>query len=440
MLAFLLDRLRPVASVHTVVATSDLPADDPVADVASSCGVAVIRGPEQDVLARYALAIAAYPAETVVRITGDCPLTDPAVVDAAIRRHHQTNADYTSNTLVRTFPDGLDVEVIATRALLEAAAEATDAVEREHVTPFVYRRPRRYRLAVLRHPELLGDERWTVDTAADLDFVRSVVDHFGDRRDFGLDEVVAIVGRRHRAGHRELRVADAEGEPAVRAWEVLEGDRSAGTVRMEVDDAVGTVVVDTAAPIEQVTELLMGQLAADCQVREVRISQAGLVVATAGLDPAGHALRWRSRVTLRAATMDDVERLWHWRNDDLTRRNSVSTDEVPWEDHARWLENALGRLDRHLFIAEEDGVPVGQVRLDTLPDGWEVSITIAPEARGRRLAVALLNAVGTNVTGALHAHVKPDNSSSLRAFEAAGYGATGDEMRDGTLLIHLLRA
>src|SRR5204862_6675946 len=134
-----------------------------------SVGVPVVRGEEADVLSRFALALDTHPADTIVRLTADCPLADPAIVADALALHDRAGAAYTSNSLVRTFPDGLDVEVIAATALRDAHAEAADPLEREHVTPFVYRRPERYRLRALRTPELLGDERWTVDTAADLE-------------------------------------------------------------------------------------------------------------------------------------------------------------------------------------------------------------------------------------------------------------------------------
>ena len=175
MLGFLLDRLARLRVDNLVVATSELPQDEPVADVARACGVAVVRGSESDVLQRFVRALDAFPADVVVRVTADCPLSDPAVIEAAIRLQAATGADYVSNALLRTFPVGLDVEVVTAAALREAGDEADDGPEREHVMPFVYRRPERYRLAALRTPERLAGRRWTVDTAADLDRVRAIV-------------------------------------------------------------------------------------------------------------------------------------------------------------------------------------------------------------------------------------------------------------------------
>ena len=196
MLAFLLERLAGADVDALVVATSALPADDPVADVATTAGAQVIRGPESDVLARYCLVLEAVPSDHVVRITADCPLMDPALVSAIAAHHRQTKSDYTSNTLIRTFPDGFDIEVVRSTTLQTAGVESKDSVEREHVTPFVYRRPERFRLAGFRGAQLLGDERCTVDTAEDLVRIREVLARLAPLRNFTWDDVVRVTGFR----------------------------------------------------------------------------------------------------------------------------------------------------------------------------------------------------------------------------------------------------
>lgn len=185
MLRFMLDRLAPLTTLgvdRVVVATSTDPRDDPVEAAAIDAGLAVVRGSEHDVLSRYVEALDAFPAATVVRLTADCPLADPRLVAAVIGRHREAGADFTCNVLPRTFPKGLDVEVVDAGALRVAHGEAADPVEREHVTPFFYRHPERFGLANLLAPDglNLGRERWTVDTPADLDFVRSAVAAVGD--------------------------------------------------------------------------------------------------------------------------------------------------------------------------------------------------------------------------------------------------------------------
>ncbi|HMD45381.1 MAG TPA: glycosyltransferase family protein [Acidimicrobiales bacterium] len=174
MLAFMLRRLA-AGGIVPVVATSDQAGDDAVADLARDEGAAVVRGPEDDVLARIALAVGPSEALDVVRLTADCPLSDPAVVQAMVALHRELGADYTSNTLLRTYPDGLDVEVVGRAAVLAADREARDADEREHVTPFIYRRPRRFRLGAGYSPRQMGHWRWTVDTPDDLERVRALV-------------------------------------------------------------------------------------------------------------------------------------------------------------------------------------------------------------------------------------------------------------------------
>jgi spore coat polysaccharide biosynthesis protein SpsF (cytidylyltransferase family) len=191
LLAFLLERLAALPW-DRVVATSDLRRDNAVADAATAAGVAVVRGPEQDVLARFDQAMEAYGPDLVVRVTADCPLSDPTLITAAVAQQKATGADYVSNSVVRTFPDGLDVEVVRAPVLRQAVVEATDPFDREHVTPFVYRHPERFSHEVLRNDVDLSAERWTVDTADDLEFVRSVVARLGNTTSFGWRDVLAV--------------------------------------------------------------------------------------------------------------------------------------------------------------------------------------------------------------------------------------------------------
>jgi len=197
MIARQIERVRRAERIdRLVVATSEEPADDPLAALVETLGVPVFRGSLTDVLGRFAGAVAAFgPAEHVVRLTADCPLADPAVIDAVIARHLETGADYTSNVLEhRTFPVGLDAEVIRAGALAEAAAEATDPHDHEHVTPFLYRQPHRYRLAGLTQTADEGEVRWTVDCPDDLAFVRAVYDAlYPADPDFTSDAVRAFV-------------------------------------------------------------------------------------------------------------------------------------------------------------------------------------------------------------------------------------------------------
>ncbi len=171
-----LERLARCATLErTVVATSLDESDDGLAEYVERLGVRVFRGSLHDVLGRFqGAAIAHGPAAHVVRLTADCPLADPAVIDACVRMHLEAGADYTSNTVERTFPVGLDVEVMTAEALRLMQAEARDPYEREHVTPYLYRHPERFRIAQLKQAKDLSARRWTVDTPQDFEFASRV--------------------------------------------------------------------------------------------------------------------------------------------------------------------------------------------------------------------------------------------------------------------------
>jgi spore coat polysaccharide biosynthesis protein SpsF len=176
VLQFVTTRVVKARTVdHVVVATSVQPGDDPIASWCAAEGVTCVRGPEADVLARYALAAEATSADVVVRVTADCPLLSPAVVDLVVDARSASDADYASNTLARSFPHGLDVECLTRAALDGAATEALDPDEREHVTPFVYNRPERYLLTSVAAPEDWSWLRWTLDTAVDLQALESII-------------------------------------------------------------------------------------------------------------------------------------------------------------------------------------------------------------------------------------------------------------------------
>lgn len=159
-----------------VVATSVDPTDDPLAERLDSLGVRVHRGPLEDVLARFLGALDAFgPADHLVRLTADCPLADPELIDQLVGTCLERGFDYfTVGGEGRSYPIGLDCEITRAAVLREAAAEAADPHEREHVTPFIYRRPDHYRLGRLDAPIDHGRLRWTVDTPDDLAFVQAV--------------------------------------------------------------------------------------------------------------------------------------------------------------------------------------------------------------------------------------------------------------------------
>jgi spore coat polysaccharide biosynthesis protein SpsF len=172
-----IERLRRCRRIdRLVVATSAEASDDVLVRWCEAAGVTVYRGALDDVLARFAGAAAAFPqAQAVVRLTADCPLTDSQLIDQVIDHHLASGADYTNNTApIRTYPHGLDVEVMRPQVLVEAQAKATSPHEREHVTPFIYGHPELFRLEGVSRSPSLAHLRWTVDYPRDLDFVREV--------------------------------------------------------------------------------------------------------------------------------------------------------------------------------------------------------------------------------------------------------------------------
>ncbi|MES2032897.1 MAG: NTP transferase domain-containing protein [Pseudomonadota bacterium] len=190
------DRARRIDRL--VVATSDQPGDDIIEQTCRREGVSVHRGPLDDVLARFVGALDAFPAGHVVRLTADCPLADPEVIDATIEAVLSARADYGSNTPPhRTFPKGLDVEVMTAAALRQAAAEATTPEEHEHVTWSLHRRPDRWKQAFHSQAAEEGEVRWTVDRPDDYAFVATVYDAlYANDRAFTSDAVRAFVRAR----------------------------------------------------------------------------------------------------------------------------------------------------------------------------------------------------------------------------------------------------
>jgi spore coat polysaccharide biosynthesis protein SpsF len=163
---------RVVRAAHHIVATSVDSSDDPLADVCRNHGIRCVRGPLDDVLGRIAAAVPK-GCEVVVRLTGDCPLVDPVLVDYHVERFvaEENPRSYVSNALVRTYPDGLDVEVMSRDMLMEADREATDPFDREHVTPWIQRHAG---LVPVTQDVDLSVLRWTLDTPADYAFLSTI--------------------------------------------------------------------------------------------------------------------------------------------------------------------------------------------------------------------------------------------------------------------------
>ena len=175
MLARQLDRVTRCRLIERlVVATSDDDADDPLAEFLVSEGVPLYRGSLDDVLDRFYRAAAAHDPKNVVRLTGDCPLADPDLIDRVIEEHLAGGFDYSSNCLDPTWPDGLDIEAVRFDALHQAWQKATLASDREHVTSYIHNRPELFHLHSIKGEKDLSHHRWTVDEPEDLELVTRI--------------------------------------------------------------------------------------------------------------------------------------------------------------------------------------------------------------------------------------------------------------------------
>ena len=194
MLARLCERVRASRSIdQLMVATTVDPDDRAIVRECDRLGVACFRGSRQDVLDRYHRAAMALAADVVVRVTADCPLIDPGVIDLVVESFLQQQPDYASNTLQRTWPRGLDTEVMTAAALARAACVAVEPYERTHVTPYIYQHPELFQLLSVTGREDHSRDRWTVDTADDLEFVRKIYQRLADPAAFGWRDVQRLV-------------------------------------------------------------------------------------------------------------------------------------------------------------------------------------------------------------------------------------------------------
>ena len=194
VLARVVQRLRRATLINELlVATTDSPADDAITKECRRLGVPVFRGDENDVLDRYFRAAQLTKAEVIVRITADCPLIDPEVTDKTIAAFLEQKPAYASNCAVRTYPRGLDTEVMTMQALERAWRSATQKYEREHVTPYIFEHPGEFKIVSVTADGDFSQHRWTVDTPEDLEFVRAIYSRLKDKAEFRGPDVFALL-------------------------------------------------------------------------------------------------------------------------------------------------------------------------------------------------------------------------------------------------------
>jgi len=197
LLEYQVERVKRAKTVEAViVATTENERDDPIVRLCRELSVPVYRGPEEDVLARYYETAVRFHADPVVRLTADCPIIDPAVIDRVVACYvrNQGKYDYVSNTLERTYPRGMDTEVVSFRALKRAFEEAKDPASREHVTAYIYRHPDRFRIGKVSHPADESRHRWTVDTGEDFLLIQKIIERlYPENPLFTMDDVLRVL-------------------------------------------------------------------------------------------------------------------------------------------------------------------------------------------------------------------------------------------------------
>lgn len=192
MIGLLLGRLKKASLIDQIVlATSEASQDDPLADYARQLGYVVYRGSEEDVLDRYYKAAKLVKANVIVRITGDCPLIDPSLVDEVISNFFSLGVSYASNREPPTYPDGLDAEVFSFEILSEAWVKANTRYQREHVTPFIIENTKLNQVNLTHSTDLSG-VRWTVDEIDDFELIQRIFKSFHPRHDFGWLDVLGL--------------------------------------------------------------------------------------------------------------------------------------------------------------------------------------------------------------------------------------------------------
>ena len=179
-----------------IIATTTSEEDSPIVDIAAKLRIKMYRGSENDVLGRFYHAAKAFGAENIVRITADCPLIDPKIIDSVVDCYIKNKADYCSNVLEPTFPDGEDVEIFSFKTLLQAWESAQLPSEREHVTSYIIKHPERFKLISVKNNLDLSAKRWTLDEKKDFQFIKSILEAlYPDNPMFTMEDILKFVSK-----------------------------------------------------------------------------------------------------------------------------------------------------------------------------------------------------------------------------------------------------
>lgn len=197
LLEYQIERVKHAKTINQIIiATTVKEEDNIIVDLCNNLELDYYRGSEDDVLSRYYEAANAYKVDVIVRLTSDCPLIDPIVIDRVVNCYieNQPLADYVSNIIERTYPRGLDTEVFSYKALKKAYKEASFPSEREHVTPFIYFHPEIFNIKYVKNENDYSNFRWTVDTIEDFELISLILDKlYNPNKTFYMKDVIELL-------------------------------------------------------------------------------------------------------------------------------------------------------------------------------------------------------------------------------------------------------
>ena len=197
MICHIINRVKKAKNIDQIIlATSNTETDKILLDIAKKFKIIGFAGDEKDVLDRFYNAAITYAANPIVRITGDCPLVDPILLDKMVEFYQANDYDYMSNTIERTFPDGLDIEIFSSEVLKISNKEAKWLSEREHVTPYILKNQNDFRVYNYKNKQNLSNLRWCVDEEDDLIMIRKIFQEMRPNQFFSTDDALKIILKR----------------------------------------------------------------------------------------------------------------------------------------------------------------------------------------------------------------------------------------------------
>ena len=197
MICHIINRVKKAKNIDQIIlATSNTDTEKILLEIAKKFKIIGFAGDEKDVLDRFYNAAIIYAANPIVRITGDCPLVDPILLDKKVEIYQANDYDYMSNTIERTFPDGLDIEIFSSEVLKISNKEAKWLSEREHVTPYILKNQNDFRIYNYKNKQNLSNLRWCVDEEDDLIMIRKIFQEMRPNQFFSTDDALKIILKR----------------------------------------------------------------------------------------------------------------------------------------------------------------------------------------------------------------------------------------------------